>query len=89
MIEDLISKTYRTGEKLAELSASGVRQLSYAFSSHTLGKQLNSNIGDKIVCISLIVALSSDKIVCISLIVALFSLSPKSHVKKLWVLIGC
>jgi hypothetical protein len=41
----------RTREKLAELNASPGGKLSYAFSPHTLGKLLNNNIIDKIVCI--------------------------------------
>ena len=60
------TKACRTREKLAELiprvAASSV---SYAFSPHTLGKLLNNNIIDKIVCIFLHCVQSNMKKLCL------------------------
>jgi hypothetical protein len=48
-----LNKARRTREQLAELTASRGSLLSYVFSPHTLGKLLNNNIIDKIICIFL------------------------------------
>jgi hypothetical protein len=48
-----LSWAHRTREQLAELTASRGSQLSYVFSPHTLGKLLNNNIINKIICMFL------------------------------------